>query len=63
VDRPLATSVGLSDEALARLMSEIGFRSEGDSWKWRGNRPRRTKAQRPVRPDNAFVTALAGLKR
>jgi ATP-dependent RNA helicase SUPV3L1/SUV3 len=61
VDRPLATSLGLPDEALARLMAEVGFRSEGESWKWRGQR--RPRAPLPnARPGNAFA-ALAGLKR
>jgi len=63
VDRPLATSLGLSDEALARLMAEVGFRSEGDAWKWRGNRTRRSEAPTPARRGNVFTTALAGLKR
>jgi ATP-dependent RNA helicase SUPV3L1/SUV3 len=36
VDRELATSVGLNDDALARLMNEIGFTRAGDAWRWRG---------------------------
>jgi ATP-dependent RNA helicase SUPV3L1/SUV3 len=62
VDRPLATSLGLSDDALTSLMREVGFRSEGESWKWRGNRraPDRTVA---AKPGNAFAAAFAGLKR
>ena len=61
IDRPLATSLGLPDEALARLMAEVGFRSEGDAWKWRGQR-RRPEPVHSARPGNAFA-ALAGLKR
>jgi ATP-dependent RNA helicase SUPV3L1/SUV3 len=61
VDRPLATSLGLPDEALARLMADVGFRSEGDAWKWRGQRGRPEPVHN-ARPGNAFA-ALAGLKR
>lgn len=60
VDRTLATSLGLSEEALTRLMAEVGFRASGEAWKWRGNRPRREAPVAP-RPGNAFA-ALAGLK-
>jgi ATP-dependent RNA helicase SUPV3L1/SUV3 len=36
VDAELATSIGLGEEALARLMADVGFaRSEG-AWRWRG---------------------------
>jgi ATP-dependent RNA helicase SUPV3L1/SUV3 len=38
VDAPLATSIGLDEEALGRLMSDIGFTRAGDSWRWRGRR-------------------------
>ena len=41
VDADLATSVGLSDDAIARLMGEIGFTRAGDAWRWRGRRPPR----------------------
>ena len=41
VDAALATSVGLSEEALGRLMAEIGFSKAGESWKWRARRPSR----------------------
>ena len=37
----LATSIGLSEEALARLMSDIGFTKAGDAWRWRGRRGHR----------------------
>jgi ATP-dependent RNA helicase SUPV3L1/SUV3 len=36
VDDELATSVGLSEEAVGRLMSEVGFTKAGEAWKWRG---------------------------
>ena len=36
VDVDLATSVGLSEEAVGKLMSEVGFTRAGESWKWRG---------------------------
>ena len=36
VDAELATSVGLSEEAIARLMGEVGFTKAGEAWKWRG---------------------------
>ena len=36
VDAELATSIGLDEEALARLMSEVGFARAGDAWRWRG---------------------------
>ncbi|WP_205479749.1 helicase-related protein [Sphingomonas arenae] len=60
IDRTLATSLGLSDEALARLMADVGFRASGEAWKWRGHRPAREVPAAP-RPGNAFA-ALAGLK-
>jgi ATP-dependent RNA helicase SUPV3L1/SUV3 len=60
VDRALATSLGLDEETLSRLMAEVGFRSAGEAWKWRGQRARREPSPAP-RPGNAFA-ALAGLK-
>ena len=36
VDAELATSVGLSEEAITRLMGEVGFAKAGEVWKWRG---------------------------
>ena len=44
VDADLATSVGLDEEAVARLMSDVGFTRAGDAWRWRGRR-----APRPER--------------
>jgi ATP-dependent RNA helicase SUPV3L1/SUV3 len=41
VDTALATSIGLDEEAIARLMNDIGFMRAGDAWRWRGRRDRR----------------------
>jgi ATP-dependent RNA helicase SUPV3L1/SUV3 len=60
VDVELATSVGLSSEAVARLMDEIGFIRSGEAWKWRGRRPPRQDS-RGAR-SHAFAE-LAKLKR
>ncbi|MBA3577335.1 MAG: helicase, partial [Sphingomonas sp.] len=60
VDLELATSVGLDDETLARLMADIGFAKSGDSWRWRGRRSGRP--QRPSGGSSAFAE-LAKLKR
>ena len=38
VDVALATSLGLSEEAIGRLMAEVGFTRAGDHWRWRGRR-------------------------
>ena len=60
VDRELATSIGLSEDALAKLMSDIGFARAGDAWRWRGRR-----GQRPDRSQgrgHAFAE-LAKLKK
>jgi ATP-dependent RNA helicase SUPV3L1/SUV3 len=38
VDAELATSLGLSDEAVAWIMAEVGFTRAGEAWKWRGRR-------------------------
>ena len=60
IDRELATSVGLDEEAIGRLMIEIGFAKAGDAWRWRGRRRAPDRQER--RPANAFA-ALADLKR
>jgi ATP-dependent RNA helicase SUPV3L1/SUV3 len=41
LDTELATSVGLSEDAVIRLMEEVGFIRSGEAWKWRGRRPPR----------------------
>ncbi|QIL01630.1 helicase [Sphingomonas sinipercae] len=61
VDAAFATSIGLDDDAIARLMADIGFARAGDSWKWRGNRRPREDRRAPAKP-NAFAE-LAKLKR
>jgi ATP-dependent RNA helicase SUPV3L1/SUV3 len=60
VDAALATSVGLSDEALAKLMAEVGFTRSGEAWKWRARRPDRS-GRKPT-GSHAFAE-LAKLKR
>jgi ATP-dependent RNA helicase SUPV3L1/SUV3 len=60
VDRELATSIGLGDEALARLMSDIGFARAGDAWRWRGRRGQRPEKRSPS--SHAFAE-LAKLKK
>ena len=53
VDTALATSVGLSEEAIAKLMDEVGFTRSGEAWKWRGRRPARE--DRRSAPSHAFA--------
>jgi ATP-dependent RNA helicase SUPV3L1/SUV3 len=60
LDVELATSLGLASDAIARLMSDIGFAKAGDSWKWRGRRSGRQQRGEPR--SNAFAE-LAKLKR
>ncbi|MEA3067405.1 MAG: ATP-dependent helicase, partial [Sphingomonadales bacterium] len=60
VDQALATSIGLGDDALARLMNEIGFARAGDAWRWRGRRGAAPDRRGP--PSHAFAE-LAKLKR
>lgn len=59
VDHELATAIGLGDDALSRLMGEIGFTRHGEAWKWRGRRPRQDQR---VAPGHAFAE-LAKLKK
>ena len=60
VDQALATSIGLSEDALGRLMNEIGFARAGNAWKWRGRRGPRP--DRRAAPSHAFAE-LAKLKK
>ena len=46
VDTALATSLGLDQEAISRLMAEVGFTRAGDAWRWRGRRHRRGAEQK-----------------
>jgi ATP-dependent RNA helicase SUPV3L1/SUV3 len=62
VDEPLATSIGLQPQSVARLMKEIGFRPAASEvgWIWKGRaRPREA---RQTGQGHAFA-ALAGLRR
>jgi ATP-dependent RNA helicase SUPV3L1/SUV3 len=45
LDAALATSLGLDEEAIVRLMNEIGYTRAGDSWRWRGRRGARPDAR------------------
>jgi ATP-dependent RNA helicase SUPV3L1/SUV3 len=60
VDEALATSIGLSDDAIGRLMAEVGFTKAGEAWKWRGRRP--SLEDRRAASSHAFAE-LAKLKR
>jgi ATP-dependent RNA helicase SUPV3L1/SUV3 len=53
VDLEFATSLGLDEEAIAKLMSEVGFAKAGDAWRWRGRRPPREDRRSP--PSHAFA--------
>src|SRR6185437_2971493 len=60
VDTEFATSIGLDEEALGRLMNDIGFTRAGDAWRWRGRR-----GPRPARRGSAShaFAELARLKK
>jgi ATP-dependent RNA helicase SUPV3L1/SUV3 len=60
VDMELATSIGLDEEAIGRLMAEVGFTKAGDAWRWRGRRP--SRPERRATPSHAFAE-LAKLKK
>jgi ATP-dependent RNA helicase SUPV3L1/SUV3 len=60
VDAELATSIGLDEEAISRLMGDIGFARTGDSWRWRGRRAPRQERRAPA--SHAFAE-LAKLKK
>jgi ATP-dependent RNA helicase SUPV3L1/SUV3 len=53
VNVELATSVGLSEDAIGRLMDEVGFTRSGEAWKWRGRRGPRV--ERRAAPSHAFA--------
>jgi ATP-dependent RNA helicase SUPV3L1/SUV3 len=59
LDLELATSIGLDEAAIGRLMADVGFSKAGDSWRWRGRRPARQ--QQREGGANAFAE-LAKLK-
>ncbi|MGI8706566.1 MAG: helicase-related protein [Sphingomicrobium sp.] len=60
VDVELATSIGLDEAAIARLMADVGFARSDGAWRWRGRRPARTG--RRDTGSNAFAE-LAKLRR
>jgi ATP-dependent RNA helicase SUPV3L1/SUV3 len=60
LDAALATSIGLDEEAIGRLMADIGFTRSGEAWKWRGRRGPRD--DRRSTPSHAFAE-LAKLKK
>jgi ATP-dependent RNA helicase SUPV3L1/SUV3 len=60
VDTALATSVGLDEAGIAKLMEEVGFTRAGEAWRWRGRRAPRQ--QRRSDTSHAFAE-LAKLKR
>ena len=61
VDRDLVTSLGLDEEAVGRLMKEVGFETRDGAWKWRGRRPQRS--QQPPPPAGHAFAELAKLRR
>ena len=44
----LATSIGLSEDAIARLMNDVGFARKGGAWRWRGRRASRSQPREPA---------------
>jgi ATP-dependent RNA helicase SUPV3L1/SUV3 len=60
VDTELATSVGLDEDSLSKLMSDVGFAKAGDAWRWRGRRAE--KRARREAGSHAFAE-LAKLRR
>jgi ATP-dependent RNA helicase SUPV3L1/SUV3 len=60
IDAALATSIGLDEEALGKLMNDVGFTRAGDAWRWRGRRHRPGGEQRPT--SHAFAE-LAKLRK
>jgi ATP-dependent RNA helicase SUPV3L1/SUV3 len=60
VNRDLATSIGLTEDSLSRLMNEIGFTRAGDAWRWRGRRGPRPEGR--TTRSHAFAE-LAKLKK
>jgi ATP-dependent RNA helicase SUPV3L1/SUV3 len=60
VDADLATSIGLDDDALAKLMSDVGFARTGGAWRWRGRRGGRKE---PRQAGSHAFAELAKLRR
>jgi ATP-dependent RNA helicase SUPV3L1/SUV3 len=53
LDTELATSIGLDEQAIARLMADVGFAKAGDSWRWRGRHA--SRRARPETTSHAFA--------
>jgi ATP-dependent RNA helicase SUPV3L1/SUV3 len=60
VDAALATSIGLDEDALGKLMSDVGFTRSGDAWRWRGRRGTRPE---PRKAGSHAFAELAKLKK
>jgi ATP-dependent RNA helicase SUPV3L1/SUV3 len=60
LDAELATSIGLDEQAVERLMADVGFARKGDSWRWRG---RRSARQERSEPSSHAFAVLAKLKK
>ncbi|WP_260482910.1 helicase-related protein [Sphingomicrobium flavum] len=69
VDLALATSIGLDAADIRKLMAEIGYVPQGETWKWRGAGRRtqqaRKRGKQPRRPHkpNVFTEAFKDFKR
>ncbi len=61
VDTALATSIGLDEDSVARLMSDVGFTRAGDAWRWRGRHAR--QPERRVRGGSHAFAELAKLRK
>ncbi len=60
LDAALATSIGLEEDSISRLMSDIGFARAGGAWRWRGRPGPRPDRRGPA--SHAFAE-LAKLKK
>ena len=60
LDSALATSIGLSEESLSKLMADVGLGRKDGAWTWRGRRDQRRETHKPT--SNAFAE-LAKLRR
>jgi ATP-dependent RNA helicase SUPV3L1/SUV3 len=60
VDVELATAIGLDEDSLSKLMSDVGFARAGEAWRWSGRRG--GKPARPETRSHAFAE-LAKLRR
>jgi ATP-dependent RNA helicase SUPV3L1/SUV3 len=58
IDAALATSIGVDEEALGRLMNDVGFTRAGDAWRWRGRRAPRPDRRSAASPAFAELAKL-----